>query len=1118
MTIITPQGPEFLVNTVTTDGQGGARTVQLAGGRFMVVWTGSFLNGPLNNTNFANADVRAQIFNADGSKFGSEFVVNTTTSGAQITVAATLLSDGHVLITWADGIGQIYGGATEPQATLRGQEYDATGAAVGGEFVIANAASNAIPYGIAATAGGGFVAVYQGGGTGGAAPVGNVVGQIFNSSNVATGSQFIVDNSGPLQITGISAAVESDGNIIVAWRDFVGGPTYSVANLSSTGVVNSVSQLPSYFTVYGMIPLASGGHAIYGSSSFSTTSPIDLFIIATTADGSISEQFTIATLPPGAPVNLSVSPLANGGAVASWIVPDAAGSANVNLVTQAFTAIGNPIGSPIAVNTTLPGNQSGASIVQLTNGDFAIAFTDTSATGGDTSGNAIRAQIFHVDPTNQLPVANDFTYRIGGPQGTPAIIDPYSEGDFVGVNGYDADGDPLVVTAVSGAANGTVALNPDGTLTVNSTPGAAAPLSFNYTISDGLGGTATARATLIFPDDYLTLRVGNSTSINFLANDFYVPTAGATAFTVTPPGPVLGGNAEGSTSIVNTPSGVRISYDPLGATNGNTFGTPNLTSSSFNLLTGQTTDVRFFYYNNEINASVTVTLQGWAQLGGTGADTLTGTANADHLSGGTGAANTLSGGAGNDWYTIATAGDVIIENTGEGTDSVRTNQTNFTLANNVENLYFVGNSFLGTSPIASFTGTGNNLDNIIYAGSAGTGHRLSGLAGNDRLYAIGQRVVLSGGSGNDFLQVFGGFDTRYIGGTGNDTVAFTSATAGQSTIVRLANGALRITTPFDGTSFLRGVENIAFANATQTVTAYAAQDANGDGDSDLIFYSQSSGLISRTDFAGGTVAGNAVVGNTLSGNWDVQATGDFNYDGTSDLVLKNAVTGQFYVWTVTNGVQTGGFGLVTLGTSWNIASTGDFNADGNHDLLWRDSSNGHVYVWTLNASGGQTGGASLGVLGTDWTAGKSGDFDGDGDSDVLLRNSTTGQVYIFTMQNGAQAGGRSVGVFGADWGLAATGDFNGDGISDIILKNNVTGQFYGLMMDASGGYFGVNYGNVGTDWNIATTGDYNRDGTDDFMWRNTNTGQVYLWTMEDGMQAATGSGNIGIYASDAVIV
>jgi RTX calcium-binding nonapeptide repeat (4 copies)/FG-GAP-like repeat len=419
------------------------------------------------------------------------------------------------------------------------------------------------------------------------------------------------------------------------------------------------------------------------------------------------------------------------------------------------------------------------------------------------------------------------------------------------------------------------------------------------------------------------------------------------------------------------------------------------------------------------------------------------------------------------------------------------------------------------------------LGDDYYDGRSGTvGGVISGFAGNDTLLAGSGDNRIEGGYGADYISGGAGADTlvggagkdTLIGGTGVDTAIF-SALSTDAVYTRLANGMIRVTTPGDGTDILKGVENLQFSNATLAApTAYAAHDANGDGDSDLLYFSQSTGMIGRTDFVGGVGSGGGAVGNTGSGNWDVQATGDFNYDGTSDLVLKNSVSGQFYVWTLTGGVQTGGFDLGTIGTNWNIASTGDFNGDGNHDLLWRDSSNGHVYVWTLNAAGQQTGGTSLGVLGTDWSAGRAGDFDGDGDSDVLLRNSTTGQVYLYTMQNGVQSGGKSIGVFGAEWGLAATGDFNGDGISDIALKNATTGQFYFLLMDQNSNYAGSSLGTIGTAWNIASTGDYNNDGTEDILWRNATTNQVYAWEMVDGRQATTGSNHLGYVSADTVIV
>ena len=121
------------------------------------------------------------------------------------------------------------------------------------------------------------------------------------------------------------------------------------------------------------------------------------------------------------------------------------------------------------------------------------------------------------------------------------------------------------------------------------------------------------------------------------------------------------------------------------------------------------------------------------------------------------------------------------------------------------------------------------------------------------------------------------------------------------------------------------------------------------------------------------------------------------------------------------------------------------------------------------------------------------------------------------MQNGLQSGNASLGVFGTSWSLAATGDFNGDGISDIALKNGTTGEFYLLLMNQDLTYSGTSLGTIGTNWNMATTGDYNRDGTDDIIWRN-DAGLTYLWTMDNGAQLVSGSGAVGTFSNDVVIV
>ncbi|WP_246101875.1 DUF4082 domain-containing protein, partial [Methylobacterium terricola] len=64
-------------------------------------------------------------------------------------------------------------------------------------------------------------------------------------------------------------------------------------------------------------------------------------------------------------------------------------------------------------------------------------------------------------------------------------------------NDTDPNGDPLTVTSVSGATNGTVSLNvQNATVTFTPTTGYTGPAGFTYAISDGRGGTASASVAL----------------------------------------------------------------------------------------------------------------------------------------------------------------------------------------------------------------------------------------------------------------------------------------------------------------------------------------------------------------------------------------------------------------------------------------------------------------------------------------------------------------------------------------------------------------------------------------------------------------------------------------------
>jgi serralysin len=760
MPSFTPIGTDTLVNTNTADGQITPRVVQLADGKYMVIWVGSVvlpvvIIGGTFAAAYANADIRAQIYNADGTPSGGEIVINTTTAGAQLRPVVAQLSDGNVLISWHDGVGPSGGPAEITPNTIRAQEFTSTGVATGGEFAIGN--SNGRLHSIAATTNGGFVVTYQEGGVGGALAVGNIVTQVYNSSNVQTGG-FVVDNTLLLAST-THTVTEADGDIIVYWFDR--NPITNVTSWRSNrydvngNLVGDQTFIPQY-TITGALPLATGGHMFFGFYNPGSGQPITLFAEMMSVDGNLSRYVEVAVVPVGVGT-ITATPLTNGGFIMSWGVDSDPGTGlNAEIMAQVYNAIGDPIGDAFQVNSTTTLNQSSPSFVQTTDGDIVAAWIDDSLLNGDTSGTGIVSRRIDFDPANQNPTASDFTLTLlGVAQGEAVNYDPVGS-DFLGLTGLDADGDTLVLSSVSNVSNGTVILNPDGTLTMTTTPGATERLSFDYTISDGNGGFATARATVTLPTDYVTLRPGETATVDFLANDYYTPTAGATAFTLTSPSPIFGGTPEGSAAFVSTQSGQRIFYNPLGVP---TQGTDPLNSSYFNLLVGQTTQARFYYGNNEANANVNITLEGWAQLGGTGADNLVGTSRPDHLSGGTGAANVLTGGAGDDWYTISAAGDQIVELVTEGRDSARVALSSYTLADNVENLRFFG--VLNTLRV----GTGNALDNYM---SSGTDRgELYGLGGNDLLVGSVFDDFLAGGDGDDILVGVSGVD-RLWGGAGND--------------------------------------------------------------------------------------------------------------------------------------------------------------------------------------------------------------------------------------------------------------------------------------------------------------------------------------------------------------
>lgn len=145
-----------------------------------------------------------------------------------------------------------------------------------------------------------------------------------------------------------------------------------------------------------------------------------------------------------------------------------------------------------------------------------------------------------------------------------------------------------------------------------------------------------------------------------------------------------------------------------------------------------------------------------------GDDTLLGGAGNDQLHGGTGA-NQMIGGLGDDLFEVAHGKDFVVEQAGEGRDTVQS-WISYTLPEAVEVLVL-----RGSQPLR---GTGNALDNLIIGNAQA--NRLSGGGGDDTLDGAAGQDILTGGSGADrfILQAGQGADhiTDFRAGEGDVVV------------------------------------------------------------------------------------------------------------------------------------------------------------------------------------------------------------------------------------------------------------------------------------------------------------------------------------------------------------
>lgn len=322
-------------------------------------------------------------------------------------------------------------------------------------------------------------------------------------------------------------------------------------------------------------------------------------------------------------------------------------------------------------------------------------------------------------------------------------------------------------------------------------------------------------------------------------------------------------------------------------------------------------------------------------------------------------------------------------------------------------------------------------------------------------------------------------------------------TAGDNTNGQLAGG-----TAMPGPRSTFAVATSAYTNSPSLRrTGLVANFA-----SDLFWHNPSTG---QTGFwNGSTTAGPTNIFNalpTIPLGYTVFGTADINFDDNTEVFFYNLNSGDVYYWSLMGlgtsavVVDEARIGTVPPSSGWRPQTVGDFDGDGSADILWRNTATGDVAIWSLDDLGRVIYNQGFGVVGLSWTIVKSGDFNGDGIDDILWRNTSSGDVYMWYGTKVRTLFRQAfLGTVALAWQPQGIVDLDADGRSDIFWRNTSTGQNFIWYMQGAG-YIGAFAPTVADlNWNvIAVYGMNSNEPQSAIVWRNSASSEVYWWGFGD---------------------
>jgi Ca2+-binding RTX toxin-like protein len=593
-----------------------------------------------------------------------------------------------------------------------------------------------------------------------------------------TGGEFLVNSATLNGQDGSSVAALADGRFVVTYNDNSqsGGDTSSRAIRARIFNADGTPSVPEFLvntTVFSdqsdssVTVLADGRFVVTwsdGSASGGDTSGTAIRARIFNADGTQSvSELLVNTTVTNSQSESSVTALADGRFVVTFSDDSASGGDTSGFAVRAriFNADGTPSVVEFLINTSITNAQYESRVTALADGRFIVTWTDGSQSGGDTSSAAIRARIFNADGTQSVPeLLVNTTVTNSQVQSNVAAL---ADGRFVvtWTDGSQSGGD------TSGSAIRARIFNTDGTssvpeFVVNSTVLSDQNFSSVTALADG-------RFIVTWTDQSLS---GGDTSSNAIRARIF--------------------NADGTPSVpeflVNTTvANAQVDSSVTALADGRFV----VTFSDFSVSGGDTSvaAIRAQVFDPTVydGTASAETVTGGAftdnYFGYGGDDLISGRGGDDYVSGGDGS-DMLNGDEGNDRLSGGTGGDLI--NGGIGDDQLRGEAGLDQLFGGDGNDYLnggAGGDILngGTGwDAARYDNALASVDARLYNAALNTGEaagdlynsieQLVGGYFSDALYGDGNNNIIAGLGGDDVMDGVGGAVDYFYGGDGADQV------------------------------------------------------------------------------------------------------------------------------------------------------------------------------------------------------------------------------------------------------------------------------------------------------------------------------------------------------------